>query len=134
MKDICLLPWSTSTLSVGRCRLLKWNIRDFDHSRKISKIKGSKHCLGLSIDLNGVSLDFRHGRNVIVFLFTFFFLEFERDAPNWALLNSPHEMSHKTGNLVPQSLCWDVSNFVAHLFVGLKIRGQSWIMFFNDVS
>lgn len=70
--------------------------------------------------------------DVLVLSFSFFFLQLERDTSNWTLLDSSHQVSSVTSDLVSQSLGLDSSDFVTQSLVGLEIHGQLWIVTFDQ--
>ena len=76
----------------------------------------------LVVDVGNIDLGFVW--NEVHLLFSFHFLELERDASNWTLLNSLHQVSGETSNLVSHSLGLNDGNVIDDSLVEVEILGQ----------
>ena len=63
-----------------------------------------------------------------------FFLELEGDSTNWTLLDSPHQVSNKSADLIAQMLRGNDCDFFANLLVGLEISGEFGVVFLNNLA
>lgn len=70
--------------------------------------------------------------NVLVLSLTLLLLKLERDTSNWTLLNSLHQVGGVTGNLVSESLRWDLSNLSGQSLVSLEIESELWVVTLNQ--
>lgn len=73
-------------------------------SRNLVKVHQFQHLLGISVHLNDALLQSRHLWHVVVTALTFLLLQLDGDASHWAALDSLHQVSHKSSNLVTKGL------------------------------
>ena len=102
--------------------------------------------LGFRIDFNTSHrrIQSRNFRDVIVFAFTFFFLEFERDTTNRSFLDTLHQMCCETCDFVSKTFGRDnglktkvdgwfqlseklTDHFIDDTFVGVKIESETGV-------
>ena len=72
--------------------------------------------------------------NEIHLSFSLLFLELERDASDWTLLNSLHQVCGETSNLVSHSLGLDDSDIIDDSLVVVEILGQLGVVLLDDSS
>lgn len=64
---------------------------------------------------------------------TLLLLELEGDTTDGSLLNSLHQVSGESGNLVPQSLGWDDGDLIDDPLVGVEVDGvQSRVVLLDE--
>jgi hypothetical protein len=86
--------------------------------RQIVEAHLLQHVKCVLVDLDRVLLgDDRHFRCVIVALFTFFFLQLDRNALDWSALDTLHQTSDVTGDLVSHALGRDFGDVIADTLV-----------------
>ena len=72
-------------------------------------------------------IDSRDFRCILILPFTFLFLQFEWNASDWAFLDSFHQVSGETSNLVAETFWWDDSYFITDFLVGVEVESETGI-------
>ena len=85
-------------------------------------------------DLDVLNLDLRSVRDEIHLALTLLFLKTERDTTDGSLLDSLHQVSGETSNLVSESLGLDDSNIINDTLVGMEVNGELTVVLLNDGS
>ena len=85
-------------------------------------------------DLGVLNLDLRSVRDEIHLALTLLFLKTERDTTDGSLLDSLHQVSGETSNLVSESLGLDDSNIINDTLVGMEVNGELTVVLLNDGS
>jgi len=80
-----------------------------------------------AVDLNLGALG-----NEIHLSLALFLLETKRDASDGSLLNSLHQVSGETSNLVAESLCLDLADIIDDPLVDMEVVGQLAIVLFDE--
>ena len=106
------------------------------HTRyELAETKVLDHLLenGVS-DLDVLNLDLGSIRDEIHLALTLLFLKTERDTTDGTLLDSLHQVSGKTSNLVSESLGLNDSNVINDTLVGMEVNGELTVVLLNDGS
>ena len=85
-------------------------------------------------DLDVLNLDLGSIWDEIHLALTLLFLKTERDTTDGSLLDSLHQVSGKTSNLVSESLGLDDSNVINDTLVGMEVNGELTVVLLNDGS
>merc|ERR1712200_145397 len=113
-------PWHLSSRStpVGRGSLLNnLEIGDAGHIERL------EHFFGISINLKDIlSVNIRHLGNVVVASLTFLLLQLNGDPSDWSSLDSLHEVSCETSDLVPEALAWNDGDLLSNALIGMEVR------------
>ena len=72
-------------------------------------------------------IDSRDFRCILILPFTFLFLQFEWNASDWTFLDSFHQVSGETRNLVAETFWWDDSYFITDFLVGVEVESETGI-------
>lgn len=86
------------------------------------------------IDVDLLDLELGLLRNEIHTAFSLSLLELEGDTSDGSLLDSLHQVSHETGNLVSESLGRNDGDFLRDLLVQLEVQSELLVVLLNDVS
>lgn len=70
--------------------------------------------------------------NVVHTSFSFLFLQLQGDTSDGTLLDSSHQVSGETSNLISHSLGWNDSDFLANLLVGIEIGCERVVVLLNN--
>ena len=92
------------------------------------------HLLGVSIDIDGIDIDLRLLRNEVHASLALLLLELERNTSDRTLLDSLHEMSDISSNLVSQTLGGNNGDFFGDLLVQLEVQCELLVVLLNNVS
>ena len=92
------------------------------HAWQVTHVHGLQHVHGISVDFNRISLQRRLVRDKIHSTLSFLFLKFQRDASDWASLDSLHQVGGKTCDFVSQSLGRDDGDFIRDSLVRGEIE------------
>lgn len=95
---------------------------------------GSQHRQGLAVYFNlfGHGLEDGVLRDVVITSLTFFLLQDKRDTTDGTTSDSLHQVGHKSGNLVSESLGRDDSDLTTDLLIGVEVEGQLRVVPLND--
>ena len=85
-------------------------------------------------DLDVLNLDLRSIRDEVHLALTLLLLKTERDTTDGTLLDSLHQVSGETSNLVSESLGLNDSNVINDTLVGVEVNGELTVVLLNDGS
>ena len=102
------------------------------NSAHVGQTNCLQHRLGVGIDRDASSVNCRLGRDVVVLALTLLLLELEGDTTDGALLNTLHQVSDESGNLVAESLGGDLSDLFADLLVGVEVKSEARVVLLDD--
>ena len=119
--------------------------------RQINTNQHLQHLLGLGINFNGVHIQNRLFRDIVVSPLTLFFLKFDRNTTHCLVLETFHQMCDEPrlkgtwsilmqfdwaisipGNFVSKRFAGDDGNLFTDAFVGMEIQRQSSVVFLDD--
>jgi len=92
------------------------------------------HILGGGVDGDLLNIDLGLLRNILHASLALSLLKLQRDTTNGSLLDSLHEMSDETGDLVSESLGGDDGNLLRDLLVQLEVHSQLRVVLLDNVS
>ena len=90
-------------------------------TRQVSETNSLQHLVGGVVDLESIGLNGRDIRDVVILALTLLLLQLEGNATDGTLLNTSHEMSNVTSNLVSHLLGGDDGNLLSESLVGLEV-------------
>ena len=93
--------------------------------------------LGVSIDIELAGLGLgdiqsRNLRNVLILALTLLLLKLEGDTADGTTLDTLHQVSGVTGDLVAQALGGNDGDLIANALVGLEVQGELRVVTLND--
>ena len=83
-----------------------------------------QHFLRFGINWDGWNFKAGLGWHPVVPLFAFLLLKFERNTPDWALLEAAHQVGDVAGNFVAHALGRDGRDLLADALVILEIKAK----------
>lgn len=117
-----------------KVRLMMW-----DHQVKMDSTYAQvlEQVLGVSIDIELAGLGLgdiqsRDLRNVLILALTLLLLKLEGDTADGTTLDTLHQVSGVTGDLVAQALGGNDGDLIANALVGLEVQGELRVVTLND--
>ena len=94
--------------------------------------KSSQEAVCVGIHINSGDSQSRDLGNVLIFSLSLLFLEFEGDATDGSTLNTFHQVSRESSNLVSQTLGGDDGHLITELLVGVEVQSETGVVLFNQ--
>lgn len=101
---------------------------------QVFKVEGLEHALGIWVDLNGAGVKSGKLWDKVVLAFALLLLQLERDSWNRTLLNTLHQMSSESSDLVAQTLRGNDSHIVADALVSVEVESEEWVVLLNQAT
>jgi len=99
---------------------------------QLLKVQGLEQVLGLGIDLDGRGVESRDLGDVVVLALTLLLLKLEGDTADGTTLDTLHQVSGVTGDLVAQALGGNDGDLIANALVGLEVQSELGVVALND--
>lgn len=101
-------------------------------ARDVVELQSLQHLFSLGVNFDDIVFQSGHFRNVVVPSLPLFFLELDGDPPDLGVAQTLHEMSHESGDLIPQGLGRNDGDLLADPLVCVKVHRQSGVVLLDD--